>query len=373
MTMPPYLHCTSPIGITPPIEKGGDFSLDSSAPAATFDELDRPQLLAAASSPLARGAAVGKSVLGAATPLLQPFVRMSRLSKAWRSTRVYRHLAAKRLPKLLIIGAQKGGTSALYSYLAQHPLLAPSVEKEVEFFGSELRYAQGLEWYASQWHYKTPRDAIRFEASPVYMVGPHAPERIKKILPGVKLIAVLRDPVLRAYSAWQMYRRQLESDPDFYEKLLRDRYTPEEGAKMVRRTPAEMDDFYLAVQREAACVAAGKPMLMSVLELGLYGPQLKRYADIFPREQLLILDSNDLRTRRVHTLNRVLRFIGLPQWNWTDTDLTDVFVGKWSAPMPERARDFLREYYRDSNRMLAEMMDVPPLFVRDDVRRMASA
>ena len=298
---------------------------------------------------------------------------MSRLSKAWRSTRLYRSIAKRRLPKLLIIGAQKGGTSALYSYLAQHPQLAPSVEKEVDFFGSDLRWAQGLEWYASQWHYKTPRPAIRFEASPVYMVGPHAPERIKKTLPGVKLIAIVRDPALRAYSAWQMYRRQLAGNPDFYENLLRDRYTPEEAAKMVRRTPAELDDFWLAVQREAACIASGKRMLMSVLELGLYGPQLKRYTDIFPREQLLILDSNDLRTRRVDTLNRVLRYIGLPKWNWTNTDLNDVFVGKWSEPMPERAWDFLREYYRDSNRMLAEMMDVPPLFVRDEARRLVSA
>jgi hypothetical protein len=183
LTTPPYLHCTSPIGITPPIEKGGDFSLDLGAPAANFDELDEARLLAAASSPFARGATVGDSVLAAATPPFQLWERMSRLSKGWRSTRVYRHLAAKRLPQLLIIGAQKGGTSALYSYLAQHPQLAHSVEKEVEFFGSDRRYAQGLERYASQWHYKTPRKAIRFEASPVYMVGQYAPERIKKSCP----------------------------------------------------------------------------------------------------------------------------------------------------------------------------------------------
>jgi hypothetical protein len=98
------------------------------------------------------------------------------------------------------------------------------------------------------------------------------------------MIAAVRDPVLRAYSAWQMYRRQLESNPDFYENLLRDRYSPEQAAKVIRRTPAEMDDFYLVVQREPECLASGKPMLMSVLELGLYGPQLKRYTDIFPRE-----------------------------------------------------------------------------------------
>jgi hypothetical protein len=282
-------------------------------------------------------------------------------------------MAAKRLPKLLIIGAQKGGTSALFSYLAQHPSFAGAEEKEVEFFGSDRRYRKGLEWYASQWHHRTPRTAIRFEASPVYMIGPHAPERIKRDIPHAKLIAILRDPALRAYSAWQMYRRQMAANPNFYEDLLRERYTPDEAARMVRRLPAELDDFWLAIQREAACLEAGKPMLMSVLELGMYGPQLKRYADTFPREQLLILDSNDLRTNRVRTLNRVLSFVDLPPWNWTNTDLADVFVGKWTAPMPDRIRHYLQDYYRESNQMLAELMDTPPKFVRDETRHRASA
>ncbi len=278
-----------------------------------------------------------------------------------------------RLPQALIIGTQKGGTSALFSYLAQHPRLAPARIKELSFFGSDRRYACGLEWYAAQWDRRTLAGAIRFEASPQYLFSRQACERIRHCLPNVKLIAILRDPVLRAYSAWQMYRQQLADDPQFYETLYRDYYCVEEVSGLVPRTPAELEDFQLAIQREALCLERGRSMQMSVLELGLYGPQLRRYNDLFPREQLLILDSNDLRTHRVHTLNRVLDFLGLPSWNWASVDLSDVFVGKWSAPMPQRARDFLRDYYRESNRMLAEMMDVPPLFVRDDARRLASA
>ena len=94
---------------------------------------------------------------------------------------------------------------------------------------------------------------------------------------------------------------------------------------------------------------------------------------IFRRDQLLVLDSNDLRTRRVKTLNRVLCFLGLPPSNWSNTDLADVFVGRWTAPMPQRTRDFLRDYYRESNSLLAQMLDVPPLFARDDDRVLASA
>ena len=298
---------------------------------------------------------------------------MSRLTKAWRSTRFYRRRAAKRLPQALIIGAQKGGTSALFHYLAQHPRLAPPEQKELDFFGSDLRYSYGLEWYAAQWDRKMPAGAIRFEASPLYLFTRQAPARIRHCLPRVKLIAILRDPVLRAYSAWQMYRQQLADDPQFYRTVIRTRYTAEEGAAFQPRSAAELDDFWLAIQREAACIERGQTMEWSVLEFGLYGPQLRRYFGVFPREQLLILDSNELRTQRVSTLNRVLHFLELPSWQWTSADLADVFVGKWAAPMPPRAQDFLREYYRESNRMLAEMMDVPPHFARDDARRLASA
>jgi hypothetical protein len=170
-----------------------------------------------------------------------------------------------------------------------------------------------------------------------------------------------------------MYRQQLADDPQFYRNLIRTRYTSEEATALQLRSSAELDDFWLAIQREAACIERGQTMEWSVLELGLYGRQLRRYFGVFPREQLLILDSNDLRTHRVSTLNRVLHFLGLPSWQWKSADLSDVFVGKWAAPIPPRARDFLREYYRESNRMLAEMTDVPPLFARDDARRLASA
>lgn len=297
---------------------------------------------------------------------------MSRLTKAWRSTRFYQRRIARRLPKLLVIGGQKCGTSALFKYLAQHPRFVPSVEKEVEFFSSDLRYAYGVEWYTNRWPL-APAGAIRFEASPAYLFAATAAERIRRWLPDVKLVAILRDPVLRAYSAWHMYRRQLGDDPDFYRALIATRYTPEEGARFVRRTAAELNDFSLAIEREAACIERGESMEWSVLELGLYGPQLARMQNHFPEEQLLVLDSNNLRTRREQTLNQVLRFVGLAEFHWKGADLGDVFVGKWGEPMSARARDMLREFYRQSNRMLADMLAEPPLFVREDVKYRASA
>ena len=298
---------------------------------------------------------------------------MSRLTKAWRNSRFYRRLVAKRLPRALVIGAQKAGTTALFKYLAQHPRLAPSLEKEVDFFGSDSRFAQGLHWYAAQWDRQTPAKTLRIEASPHYLFAPQAPARIRRCLPNVKLIAIVRGPVERAYSAWHMYRRQLCDDPAFYDTWNRRCYRAEEIAAFVPRTAYELDDFELAVRREAACLADGRAMSWRLLEYGLYGPQLRRYLDHFPRQQLLMLDSRDLKLERAKTLNRVLAFLGLEPWDWSQADLSDVWVSQPPPPMPPRARDFLREFYTPSNRWLQELLDPLPAWARASPHDSAAA
>lgn len=269
------------------------------------------------------------------------------------------------LPQALIIGAQKGGTTALAAYLGQHPRLACSTEKEVSFFGSNLRYGYGLPWYVQQWPRDERAGVMRFEASPLYMVAGESAPRIREVLPKVKLIAILRDPVYRAYSAWQMYRRQLAEDPQFYRRLIAAHFTPKEDAALVRRSPAELEDFGLAVRREVEYIERGEQMEWSVVELGLYGGQLRRYAELFPSSQLLVLDSDELRFRRAETLNRVLHFLGLRPWDWSRANLSEVFVGHWAGNVPARTRDFLREYYVPSNRLLAGLMPVLPAWAQE--------
>jgi hypothetical protein len=279
----------------------------------------------------------------------------------WPLSKLRRRRAAPvvRLPGALIIGAQKSGTSALAAYLAQHPRLLHSNYKELEFFGSDLRYGYGLQWYAGQWP-EGNADQLRFEASPQYLASEPAVERIRRCLPGVRLVAILRDPVERAYSAWRMYRRFIADDPQFFDRLQATYYTPEEGERVVRREPEEFEDFCLAIHREAACLRRGLRMQSSILEYGNYGPQLSRYVARFAADQLLILDAGDLRFRRARTLNRILSHLGLPACDWSHANLADVFVGKREGPMPAKASNFLREYYRPSNAIVARLMQKPP-------------
>src|SRR5687768_14227353 len=110
----------------------------------------------------------------------------------WRASR-----RESRLPDFLIIGAQKCVTTYLYRTLVEHPLVLPALRKEVHFFDNG--YRRGLAWYRGYFPVRAGAD-ISGEASPYYFFHPHAPRRIKECVPGVKLILLLRHPVMRAYS-----------------------------------------------------------------------------------------------------------------------------------------------------------------------------
>jgi hypothetical protein len=110
-------------------------------------------------------------------------------------------------PSIIIIGAQKSGTSSLFYYLGQHPQIIPSYKKEVHFFDGGLNpnvdnFNKGEPWYRS--HFPLKRNTINnqkaFEASPLYLFNPLSPQRIYELIPEVRLIAVLRNPVERAIS-----------------------------------------------------------------------------------------------------------------------------------------------------------------------------
>lgn len=298
---------------------------------------------------------------------------MSKLTAAWRGA-IFRHYNAKRLPTVLIIGAQKAGTSALFSYLSQHPRMAPSREKELDFFGSDFMYARGMDWYHSNWDEKQAHGKLRFEASPQYLAAPAACARIRDSLPKAKLVVILRDPVERAYSSWRMYRQQLEHDPDFYRRLHSERYRPEQLANEFPRLVEEFEDFDLAIRREAKFLSRHQYLSCSLLYLGLYAQQLRRFFDAFQSSQLLVLDSEDLKLQRTETLNRVLEFIGLPEYDWSQANLADVFVGRTSSQMPLKSRAFLEDFYREPNRQLAALLPQPPRFVERSlaVRRSAA-
>lgn len=116
--------------------------------------------------------------------------------------------ASPALPDFIIVGTQKGGTSSVYNTLIQHPQITAASKKEVHFF--DRNHNRGEAWYSR--HFSKTDGKITGEATPFYLFHPRCAERIAALLPRVKIIILLRDPTMRAYSHYQhMVRRGLET------------------------------------------------------------------------------------------------------------------------------------------------------------------
>lgn len=189
------------------------------------------------------------------------------------------------LPDFIIIGGMKCATTALYFYLAKHPKVIPAVRKEVHFFDSH--YSKGLDWYRGHFPFyrnyipivSSSKEFITGEASPNYMIYPHAPKRIAETLPKAKLIVVLRNPVDRAYSHYKHQVRVGKETLSFEEAIDReDERIEGELEKMIE------DETYVSL----------KYSLFSYLHRGIYVDQLKAWFNYFKREQILILETENL-------------------------------------------------------------------------------
>lgn len=227
-------------------------------------------------------------------------------------------------PDFLIIGAPKAGSTALHAALEQHPGLFLSTPKEPKFFLTGGRPPRGQhgpgdahsarEWIWREPEYEAlfaaaPTGVLRGESTPFYLWSREAHERIRASLPEVRMIAVIRDPVERAYSNWT--------------HLWSDGLEPEA-------------DFLTACRLEAARVAAGWAPFWRYTELGRYGEQLAHLYSVFPAEQVLVLRYRDLLDDPERSLDAVCRFLGVAEG--VVRSIPPSNVGRWAADTPRNAR-----------------------------------
>lgn len=207
-------------------------------------------------------------------------------------------MAETPLVTFLIAGVQKGGTTALYDYLADYPDVALSRVKEVHFFDDET-----LDWTRPDYGaYHAQFDAAKFEggggrpcgeATPIYLYWPNALERIRAYNPAMRLVVTLRDPVERAWSHWRMeYARGAEREP--FAWCIR-----EGRQRLFDSAPPQAPWGF---HRE-----------FSYVERGFYAEQLARLFEVFPRDQALVIRAEDLRADPGPVLDQVRRFIGLDE------------------------------------------------------------
>lgn len=220
---------------------------------------------------------------------------------------------ARMKPRFIIIGAQKAGTSALFRMLIKHPQLLPPTHKEIHFFNKEEAYAKGLPHYLSHFPVQPVwQRRYTFEATPAYLFHAESTApRIKQLLPKVTCIAILRDPVKRAYSAWNMFR-DFRNDPQRVHL-----YDPR--------------SFQQAVEDELA--GRTEHRYHYYLARGHYSEQITHFQAHFPPQQLLIRAYPELK-RDAHAFVQDLCLqLGLPPMS-PDSGWSKVRANK--RPYPEK-------------------------------------
>jgi Sulfotransferase domain len=202
--------------------------------------------------------------------------------------------SARPLPDFLIIGAQKGGTTALYAYLRRHPAITGPSWKEVSYF--DRHYERGEAWYRGNFPNRVrARGKLVGEASPSYIFHPLGPERVKALVPEARLVALVRNPVERALSHYH-HEVALGREPLSFEDALD---AEEERLRGEKERLAADSSYFSRAWWSHAYKARGR-----------YAEQLERWLAVFPRERLLILPSEDLGGEPERTHARVLDFLG---------------------------------------------------------------
>jgi len=188
----------------------------------------------------------------------------------------------------LIAGTQKGGTSALHSYLCAHPQLCMPRRKEVHFFDEDRFFADGTPDY-STYHARFEPSApnqLLGEATPIYMYWEPAPGRIRQYNPEMKFIISLRNPILRAFSNWNMERSRGNESLSFWDALQMEAVRRASGAR-----------------RELK--------LHSYIARGFYAAQLQRLWSYFPKSQTHVLRQDQLFNDPLKVLNDVCAFLDI--------------------------------------------------------------
>jgi Sulfotransferase domain len=252
------------------------------------------------------------------------------------------------LPDFLVIGAQKSGTSSLFRYLDQHPQVHGSLPKEVHYFSGGLdpavdAYALGERWYRAHFPKRSEMKAgmRAFEATPLYLLHPHAARRIHALMPEVKLVAVLRNPTDRALSHY--FHNVRDND----RRTFREELGPAEAmaAEEERLAPIlAAGDYRNELYRIATYKARGR-----------YLDQLRPYLELFPRENLLVLSAEDLFDDPAGQMARLADFLGIDR-ALGRADFRPMNVGGNRESVDPGVREELDAYFAPHNRALAEAL-----------------
>lgn len=250
------------------------------------------------------------------------------------------------LPDFYIIGQSKCGTSSLYEYLIQHPSIQPCVTKETRFFGKYFN--RGLNWYRIGFPFKFHRFFSRLqgksfitgEATPRYLDNPHVPQRIKKVTPNAKFIILLRNPVDRSFSQYNMIVNKNLESASFEDAISNEKEKAlSEFEKMVNDEKYYSDSYFR----------------FAYLDRSIYIKKLKNWMKIFPKNQFLIIESEELFQNTKKIFQEILEFLELPNYHSIDFKVINKGKGEYPSMNPTTRKKLL-DYYKPYNTELFEFL-----------------
>ncbi len=245
----------------------------------------------------------------------------------------------RRLPDLLVIGAQRCGTSTLYRHLGRHPDVAPSVRKEVEYFSR--RYGRGERWYRAHFALTVGRPRLSFEATPDYLFHPLAAERAATVVPDARLIVMLRDPVARAWSHYH-HMVDLGHEPLDFEAAV---------AAEDDRCAADLAGLHADPLHDPVAL-----LRFSYVARGRYAEQLTRWLSHFAVDRLLVVRSEDFFADPGSVFRRILEFLELRPWAPAAFVNASRQRRPVPPPIPERCREALAGRFALPNQELVSLL-----------------
>jgi len=207
------------------------------------------------------------------------------------------------IPDFYIIGGQKCGTTSLFEYLSLHPSVLRGAAKDIRFF--DKYFSKGTNWYRMYFPLQIKKSNLEFflkrkfltgDATERYLEYPFAPERIKTVTPYAKFLVLLRNPVDRAFSHYQMNAvRQME--PLSFEKAIEmENERISDGMKKMKMDETYYNDIYFRY---------------AYLDRGIYITKLQHWFNFFPKNQFLIIESEKFWSNTSEVYNEVLKFLNL--------------------------------------------------------------
>ena len=243
--------------------------------------------------------------------------------------------ATRNPPKFMVIGAEKSGTTSLYHYLNQHPQFLPSIEKELDFF--DIEYNRGIDWYLA--HFPPLPEQYKFitgEVSANYIYSPQAPQRVWDLFPELKLIVILRNPVARTISRYHMLLNQGSPKQPLEQAINQE------------------------INNISAAIESGEipwQVLNRNRNVGnsLYIYHLKRWLKVFPREQLLVLKSEEFYQNPATTLEKIFAYLEVP--NHQLPNYQKYNAGSYGA-ISEEITNKLADFFAPHNQQLADYLEI---------------